>query len=138
MSNKSATDNMLSPESQPDALDEMYSTAQVNTVTCIRKNSQALSQASKTASNDPDGFSKPAPGPKPGAVADTLYTTAEVAVWLCISAAVLEKARSTGLGDFPPYVRVGRCIRYRHADIVAWLRAHRFNIDGSPILPDAA
>lgn len=56
----------------------------------------------ESGSNYSDGSSRPAAGPKPGAVADTLYTTAEIAVWLCISAAVLEKARSTGLGDFPP------------------------------------
>lgn len=70
----------------------------------------------------------------PDAVADIpekLLTTDEVATWLGIQRCTLEKARSTRLGDFPSFIRIGRAIRYRRADVEAWLRQHAFNTDGS-------
>lgn len=70
----------------------------------------------------------------PDAGADTpekLLTTDEVATWLGIQRCTLEKARSTRLGDFPPFIRVGRAVRYRRADVESWLGKHAFNTDGS-------
>jgi len=66
---------------------------------------------------------------------EQLLTTAEVATWLGIQRCTLEKARSTRLGDFPPYVRIGRAIRYRRSAVDVWLNGHAFNVDGSPALP---
>jgi len=62
---------------------------------------------------------------------EKLLTTDEVATWLGIQRCTLEKARSTRLGDFPPFIRIGRTIRYRRADVDSWLRQHAFNTDGS-------
>lgn len=69
---------------------------------------------------------------------DKLLTTDEVATWLGIQKCTLEKARSTRLGDYPPFVRIGRAVRYRRADVEAWLQHHAFNVDGSPAFCAAA
>lgn len=69
---------------------------------------------------------------------ETLLTSDEVARWLGIRRCTLEKARSTRLGDFPPYVRIGRAVRYRPADVEAWLAQHAFNTDGTRPLASAA
>ncbi|MEW6596787.1 MAG: helix-turn-helix domain-containing protein [Pseudomonadota bacterium] len=47
-----------------------------------------------------------------------LFTVSEAAQWLKLSESFLNKARLTGLG--PPYVRLGRAVRYRHEDLEAW------------------
>lgn len=52
---------------------------------------------------------------------EKLMTTAEVAAYLNIQPATLEKARSTGLGNYPPYVKIGRLIRYRLSDVMVWV-----------------
>lgn len=65
------------------------------------------------------------------AATDKLLTTDEVAQWLGIKRCTLEKARSTRLGDFPPFIRCGRVIRYRWSDVNTWLRQRTFNTDGS-------
>lgn len=62
---------------------------------------------------------------------EKLLTTDEVAVWLAMGRCTLEKGRSTGMGDFPPFIRIGRAIRYRPADVRAWLSRHAFNVDGT-------
>lgn len=62
---------------------------------------------------------------------DKLLTTDEVAQWLGIKRCTLEKARSTRLGDFPPFIRCGRVIRYRRSDVDTWLWQRTFNTDGS-------
>ena len=62
---------------------------------------------------------------------DKLLTTEEVAAWLCIKKCTLEKARSMRLGNFPPYVRIGRVIRYQRSAVQAWLQSNAYNIDGS-------
>lgn len=64
---------------------------------------------------------------------DKLLTTDEVAQWLSIKRCTLEKARSTRLGDFPPFIRCGRVIRYRWSDVNTWLRQRTFNTDGSQV-----
>lgn len=69
---------------------------------------------------------------------DKFLTTDEVATWLGIKACTLEKARSTRIGSFPPFIRIGRVIRYRRGEVEAWLQRHSFNVDGSPALPSAA
>lgn len=71
-----------------------------------------------------------APGPKVGAVDDTLYTTEELAAWLRISPSTIEKDRSLGRGSYPVFVKVGgRRVMYRHADVIAWLLGNRYNHD---------
>lgn len=67
-----------------------------------------------------------------------LLTTEEVAAWLGIKKCTLEKARSMRLGNYPPYVRIGRVIRYRPADVAQWVQEHVFNIDGTHAHPHAA
>lgn len=73
-----------------------------------------------------------------GRCLDKLLTTEEVAAWLGIRKCTLEKARSTRLGDYPPFIRIGRTIRYRRVDVEAWLERHAFNVDGSPAFCAAA
>ncbi|WP_426147185.1 helix-turn-helix transcriptional regulator [Polaromonas sp. DSR2-3-2] len=75
-------------------------------------------------------------GPKPGAVDDTLYLTEELAAWLRISPAAIEKDRSLGRGSYPPFVKVGgRRVCYRHGDIMTWLHANRYNHDSTRAAP---
>lgn len=64
---------------------------------------------------------------------DQLLTTKQVAFALNISPSTLEKARSTGLGNYPFFIRVGRNIRYRQSDISTWLDANREAV-GAPLL----
>lgn len=61
------------------------------------------------------------PGGKAGSSPDKLLTTEQVAAWLGIKKGTLEKARSTRIGDYPPYIKVNRLIRYRRSDVEAWL-----------------
>ena len=75
-------------------------------------------------------------GPKPGAVDDTLYLTEELAAWLRISPATIEKDRSLGRGCYPPFVKVGgRRVCYRHGDIMTWLHTNRYNHDSTRAAP---
>lgn len=64
---------------------------------------------------------------------DRLLTSDEVANWLGIRRCTLEKARSTRLGDFPPYIRVGRTVRYQRIDVEQWLQKQAFNTDGTRV-----
>lgn len=64
---------------------------------------------------------------------DRLLSTAEVANWLGIQRCTLEKARSTRLGDFPPFIRIGRTVRYRRTDVERWLGQATFRNDGTPV-----
>ena len=59
---------------------------------------------------------------------ETMLTTKRVAEILNIKAGTLEKARSTGIGDFPPFVRFDRTVRYLPADVDAWIFAHRIDL----------
>lgn len=75
-------------------------------------------------------------GPKLGAVDDTLYLTEELAAWLRVSPATIEKDRSLGRGSYPPFVKVGeRRVCYRHSDIMTWLHSHRYNHDSTRATP---
>jgi excisionase family DNA binding protein len=49
------------------------------------------------------------------------YSTAELAEMLGLSAVTLEKWRTSRVG--PPFLRLGRCVRYRREDVDAWLVA---------------
>jgi predicted DNA-binding transcriptional regulator AlpA len=51
---------------------------------------------------------------------DRLLTTKEVAIWLKLSYRSLENARQQGKG--PPFVRIGRAIRYLEDEVRKWLR----------------
>lgn len=50
---------------------------------------------------------------------DLLFNTQQVAEWLQVSRNWLEAGRSRGYG--PPFVRIGRRVRYRVGDVKAWL-----------------
>lgn len=52
-----------------------------------------------------------------------LLSTEDVASQLGISPATIEKARSTGLGDFPKYIKIGRSVRYLETDVLAWVNS---------------
>lgn len=80
---------------------------------------------------------KHVPSPSANRSGDKLLTSAEVASWLGIKKCTLEKARSTRLGDFPPYIRIGRAVRYRPADVITWLQQHAFNTNGTRSNPNA-
>lgn len=48
--------------------------------------------------------------------------TRDAAVYLGLAASTLEKARLTGNG--PPFLKLGRIVRYRGEDLDAWLEGH--------------
>jgi hypothetical protein len=73
-----------------------------------------------------------APASTPGPVGrplptdpDALLFPAEAAYLLALSARTLEGLRLRGGGPVP--VRFGRAVRYRRADVVAWIQARRFD-----------
>ena len=70
---------------------------------------------------------------------DCILTTDEVAQMLRLKPATLEKARSTGLGNYPPFVRLGRRrVGYLLSAVLAWIAANHFNVDGTRVQPKAA
>lgn len=71
-------------------------------------------------------------GPKPEATDYTTYTVQETADWIGIKKNTLDKARSKGRGDFPPYIEVGSRRFYLHKDIVEWLEKCRRRNSGLP------
>lgn len=50
---------------------------------------------------------------------DAYLTDVELAQWLRVSRIKLQQDRSRGLG--PPYVRIGRAVRYHVGAVRAWL-----------------
>ena len=52
-----------------------------------------------------------------------LLTAKEVAARLKVSLSWLAKARMRG--DGPPYICVGRSIRYAEADLIQWMRSRQ-------------
>jgi excisionase family DNA binding protein len=52
----------------------------------------------------------------------SLLTQRQAAAVLCLSERTLERLRCTGTG--PRFVRCGRSVRYREADLEAWITAH--------------
>jgi len=53
------------------------------------------------------------------ATAKTLLTTEQAAWLLRISRKTLERMRVEGRG--PKFVKIGRCVRYRHRDLLTWI-----------------
>jgi predicted DNA-binding transcriptional regulator AlpA len=52
-----------------------------------------------------------------------LLTVSEAARWAKVSESFLNKARLAGGENSPRFVRLGRAIRYRLADLEAWVDA---------------
>jgi predicted DNA-binding transcriptional regulator AlpA len=50
-----------------------------------------------------------------------LFTAKEAATFLRLSVSWLAKARMRG--DGPPYVKLGRAVRYREAALMQWLKS---------------
>ena len=70
---------------------------------------------------------------------DCILTTDEVAQMLRLKPATLEKARSTSLGNYPPFIRLGkRRVGYLLSAVLAWIAANHFNVDGTRVPPKAA
>ena len=65
---------------------------------------------------------------QPTSITDVM-TESETAEHIGISLSGLRKWRNDGSG--PPYIRIGRLIRYREKDIEEWL-AHRTVSPGEP------
>lgn len=53
---------------------------------------------------------------------DALLTEVAAARLLRLSIRTLQAWRCRGMG--PAFVRVGRAIRYRHADLIAWINSN--------------
>jgi len=65
---------------------------------------------------------------------ETLLTAGETARLLRCSLRTLDRERADGRGC--PFVRIGGRIRYRRADVEAFVAAHvRSHADGAPFLP---
>jgi len=63
-------------------------------------------------------------GPRgPGLPVDRLFGKAELARYLGLSISGLTKLLESNRG--PAVIRVGRLVRFRHDDVVAWLEARR-------------
>jgi Helix-turn-helix domain len=54
---------------------------------------------------------------------DTLMKPSEAAQYLRLSLSWLAKARMTEEG--PPYIRIGRCVRYSKPALIQWLKSHQ-------------
>lgn len=52
-----------------------------------------------------------------------LLTTAQAAAYLTVSQSAVRAWRVRGGG--PPWVKVGRAVRYQRRDLLAWLEAQR-------------
>jgi predicted DNA-binding transcriptional regulator AlpA len=52
---------------------------------------------------------------------DVLLESSEAAAFLKVSISWLAKARTTN--DGPPFVRIGRCVRYSKAALLRWLKS---------------
>jgi hypothetical protein len=62
-------------------------------------------------------------GLKPAAPTSNLLTPKEAARLLKVSISFLAKKRVTGAG--PPYLKIGRCIRYTDVGIAGWMRSRQ-------------
>jgi predicted DNA-binding transcriptional regulator AlpA len=52
---------------------------------------------------------------------DVLLEPNEAAAFLKVSLSWLAKARAAGEG--PPFIRIGRCVRYNKAALLRWLKS---------------
>ena len=56
-------------------------------------------------------------------VAFLLLTTKETADMIGMSVPWLERDRWSGEGKAPPYVKLGRKVRYKRSDVMKWLES---------------
>ena len=70
-----------------------------------------------------DILSSKTPSAKPPAVIVTLMTPNDAATVLKVSLSWLAKARMRG--DGPPYIRVGRSIRYADVALTQWMKSRQ-------------
>ena len=63
------------------------------------------------------------PNTKPGAGIERLLTPKEAAFHFRVSMSWLAKARMRG--DGPPYIRIGRSIRYSEAVLLQWMKSRQ-------------
>lgn len=59
----------------------------------------------------------------PGVATDYM-TTMEAAAYIKMSRQFLEGARYKGDGSGPPYIKIGRAVRYRRPALDAWMSKH--------------
>lgn len=60
-----------------------------------------------------------------------LLTTIEAAAVLNMHPSTLEKGRQDFRRDaFPPFIRIGRAVRYREEDLLAWLDRRVVHVGG--------
>jgi hypothetical protein len=59
---------------------------------------------------------------KPATAIASLQTSKEAAAFLNVSISWLAKSRMRG--DGPPFIRIGRSIRYSNAALLLWLKSH--------------
>jgi hypothetical protein len=70
-----------------------------------------------------DSVNSTAVASKPTSSAIVVLTPKETARLLKVSASFLAKARMRG--DGPPFIRIGRCIRYGEAPLLQWTKAQQ-------------
>ncbi|WP_299436766.1 helix-turn-helix domain-containing protein [uncultured Rhodospira sp.] len=68
--------------------------------------------------------------------ADIYLTAADVAARLGISRSYLDQARVRG--DGPPFVRIGRAVRYRWGAVIEWAEARAARSTSEPTPADRA
>jgi hypothetical protein len=61
---------------------------------------------------------------KPAPIAAEYLTTEQAAGYCGLSAEFLEVARYKGDGSGPPFIKLQRLVRYRRADLDAWMMSH--------------
>jgi predicted DNA-binding transcriptional regulator AlpA len=64
-----------------------------------------------------------APSEKPATIIPVVLTPKEAAQRLRLSSSWLAKARMRG--DGPPYIQIGRAIRYTEAALIQWMKSRQ-------------
>ncbi len=62
------------------------------------------------------------PSQKPPTAIASLRTSKEAAAFMNVSVSWLAKSRMRG--DGPPFIRIGRCVRYSTDALLSWLKSH--------------
>jgi predicted DNA-binding transcriptional regulator AlpA len=65
----------------------------------------------------------PTPTPKSSPAIPTLMSAKDAAATLKVSLSWLAKARMRG--DGPPYIKIGRSIRYAEAALIQWMKSRQ-------------
>jgi predicted DNA-binding transcriptional regulator AlpA len=60
--------------------------------------------------------------------ASEYLNTEQAATYLSLSAQYLEIARHKADGTSPPFIKLPRAVRYRRADLDAWMAAQRVTV----------